>query len=182
MTSPVLVLLGSLNADDGSLSGVALSKCRGGLALLQANEDWLLLPTGGFGEHFNRSSRPHWTYVRDWFLDRGVAASRLLGGVDSFNTMDDAVFTEDRLQALYPVVPETRVLTCAYHLGRAKWIFDRVFEAGAPDFLVAPDPEGDPDLERLVAHEPVSLAAHRDRWEQLYGESLARLQKLGATR
>ena len=178
VTSPVLVLLGSLNADDGSLSGVARSKCRVGLALLQANEDWLLLPTGGFGAHFNRSNRPHWTYVRDWLVDHGVAASRLLDGVDSFNTMDDAVFSKDRLETLYSVFPETRVLTCAYHLGRAQWIFDRIFDGGAPEFLVAPDPEGDPALGRLIAHEPMSLAAHQERWEELHRESFARLAGL----
>ena len=177
MTKPVLVLLGSLNADDGALSGVAISKCQVALALMQANADWLVLPTGGFGAHFNRSTRPHWTYVRDWFLDRGIAASRVLQGVDSFNTLDDAVFSQHRLKELGAPLSQTRALTCAYHLERAQWIFERVFGSEAPEFLVAPDPDHDPDLARLVAHEPVSLLAHRERWETLHAESVARLAR-----
>ncbi len=177
VSAPVLLLLGSPNSDEGDLSPVAVAKCRVGLQLLEQHPEWQLLPTGGFGEHFNRTAVPHWRYVRTWLSERGVPATRLLDGVDSTNTLDDAVFTHHRVLALYGELPQVRVLTCAYHQARARWIFDRVFGDGAVEFVVAPDPEDDPALPALKAHEPRSTGWHRDRWEELLGASQARWAK-----
>ena len=174
MPPAVLLLLGSPNSDDGVLSPVALAKCESGLVLLDRHPEWCLLPTGGFGDHFNRSAHPHWTYAHSWLCGHGVAASRVLGGVASTNTLDDAVFAQRRLLALYGQLPETRVLTCAYHLRRARWIFERVFGVEVVHFEVSPDPADDPALPALRAHEPSSLAWYRDRWEELHAASCAR--------
>jgi len=169
--APVLLLLGSPNSDEGDLSPVALAKCRAGLDLLERQPDWQLLPTGGFGEHFNCAALPHWRYVHAWLCEHAVPASRLLDGVDSTNTLDDAVFSRGRLLELYDELPQIRVLTCAYHLKRARWVFDRVFGPRVVQFVVAPDPDDDPTLTALQAHEPRSLEWHRAGWDELLAAS-----------
>jgi hypothetical protein len=176
MPTRVLILLGSPNADDGTLSPIAQSKCQTGLQWLRGHTDWVLLPTGGFGHHFNRSSRPHWEYVHAWFVDHGVSEARLLHGMNSYNTLDDAVFSHASFLAAAQSEWEARVLTSRYHAERARWIFGRVFAERAPELLVAPDPRDDPTLDALARHEPRSLAYHRGRWEALLAESRARLQ------
>ncbi len=56
----LLVVLGSPNDDDGRLSPRAVERLRGALREHRARPDLPILLTGGFGEHFNRSSpRPH---------------------------------------------------------------------------------------------------------------------------
>jgi uncharacterized SAM-binding protein YcdF (DUF218 family) len=161
---------------------VALAKCRTGLDLLERQPDWQLLPTGGFGEHFNRAALPHWRYVHAWLSEHAVPASRLLDGVASTNTLDDAVFSRGRLLELYDELPPIRVLTCAYHLKRARWIFDRVFGPRVVQFVAAPDPDHDPMLIALEAHEPRSLEWHRAGWDELFAASRDRWAALqGAT-
>ena len=174
-----LLLLGSRNADDGSLSPVAEQKCRVALRLLERHSSCRLLATGGTGEHFNRTQRPHWHYVHDWFVARGVSRARLPVGVDSYNTLDDAVFSRQRLveEALDP--RSVRIVTCAYHADRARWIFGRVFGPDVPGFVIAPDPPPDPSLAELIAHEQLSRQWHAQTWPHLLEASLARLAAHG---
>jgi hypothetical protein len=67
---------------------VATSRCAVAVEEYQRNPR-PILPTGGFGDHFNSTARPHHEYVTAWLIANHVAPNHLLPGVDSSNTWED---------------------------------------------------------------------------------------------
>ena len=67
----VILVLGSPNDAQGHLSSIALERCSQALAEFRKNPGYAVLPTGGWGEHFNTTDKPHGFYVRRELQTRG---------------------------------------------------------------------------------------------------------------
>ncbi|MEZ4731490.1 MAG: ElyC/SanA/YdcF family protein [Caldilineaceae bacterium] len=84
----LIVILGSPNDDQGKLSAMAQGRVALGCQWYQARRaaGWKLLLTGGFGEHFNRTTHPHAYYLQQWLLAQGVPPQEILEFVLSHHT------------------------------------------------------------------------------------------------
>lgn len=157
MSVTVIVVLGAPNDDLGSLSWISRDRCREALNQHRLRPGSLLLPVGGFGAQFNRTGRPHWHYVREYLLKQGVADAAVLVGVDSSNTREDALLTQDRLECLG--IRHAVVVTSDFHRERAAWHFRRVAGGVSYEFVAARSSRPDEELRRLQEHEFRSMAA-----------------------
>lgn len=151
----VIIVLGSPNDARGKLLSVSLERCSQALAEFNRHPDYAVLPTGGWGEHFNTTDKAHGHYVKQELLDRGIPESAFLPCAESSNTIEDASFSRPILKS-YPSA-ELFVVTSDFHSARARFLFEREF----PDrqirmsesvTLLPPDV-----IERLRAHEVQAL-------------------------
>lgn len=158
IVSGVIVLLGSPNSEEGRLYSVALERCRRALDEYRERTDCKILPTGGFGTHFNTTDRPHAWYLKAWLVAHGVPEQDVLPFAESRNTVEDA-------QLSYPIVRRhgarrAIVVTSDYHATRARYVFEHVYRDVALEFAISvTDAERcDLDLAALQAHEWEALA------------------------
>lgn len=125
MQDGAIVVLGSPNDENGNLYSVARERCDGVRHLHDCNPDWPILPTGGFGDHFNTTSQPHAHYLRSELIAQGVPATRFLQHAESRNTLEDASLSKPILTARR--VRTAVVVTSDYHIARARFVFRREF-------------------------------------------------------
>lgn len=159
--SDVIVLLGSPNSNEGQLYSVALERCRRAIEEYRLRGNCKILPTGGFGAHFNSTDRPHAWYLRAWLVAHGVAEEDVLPFAESRNTIEDATLS-------YPIVRghgahRAIVVTSDYHAVRARYVFERIYRDVALEYAIcATDRQNcDLDLAALWAHEQEALARLR---------------------
>ncbi|MBD3305598.1 hypothetical protein GF339_04370 [candidate division KSB3 bacterium] len=157
MLPGIIIVLGAPNHDQGRLSSLARERCDQAIALAQTHPGYKILLTGGYGEHFNRTSNPHAWYTRNYLLARQIPAHVLLGWVESSNTIEDAELS-------WPVVEQSGVtqvivVTSDFHVKRAEYLFRQTFPAhihlsfsGSQTHL---PPE---ELARLSQHEHEALS------------------------
>lgn len=153
-----IVILGSPNSDSGELSTIAQERCQLGAELHRQYPSYLIIPTGGFGSHFNRSPRPHGAYVRDRLIVLGVPPESITESpVESTNTIEDAVLLLPVLNLLKP--RQVLAVTSDYHLDRAKFVFDKVIPQEVVWYSTRTDENNcSEDLTALREHERRALA------------------------
>ena len=152
----IILVLGSPNADDGTLSKMALSRLDECLKLYRSSNFKIVL-TGGFGAHFNVADKAHAVYLQEYLIGIGVKNEDILAIVESANSVQDATLSK---WIIYKFQPEQiLIVTSDYHYLRAKLIFETVYAPfEAIDFCLAPSAEVDETiLSRLVAHEKTTL-------------------------
>lgn len=125
MQKGVIIVLGSANDERGRLIPIGEQRGRMAYGLYRANPDWKLLLTGGFGEHFNRTFRPHALYMKNFLISLGVPEADILPLVESRNTIEDAQMAKPLL--LERGCPAAVVVTSDYHWERARFVFQRTF-------------------------------------------------------
>ena len=157
MTETIIVLLGSPNRDDGTLCSVARDRCSRAIEEWHRHPGSKILPTGGFGDHFNTTDQPHATYLQAHLLAHGVPEGDILGGAHSRNRIEDATLS-------YPIVQQQGasraiVVTSDYHAARAEYIFARTYAGISLSFSLCPTSEEtcELDLCALRAHEQEAL-------------------------
>ena len=156
-----IVLLGAPNDEHGNLSTMAKERCDQAYAESLRHPDALILPTGGFGAHFNVTDKPHAYYTRNYLVGKGVDPSRFLSGAESGNTIQDAALAVPILQKAG--VTDILLVTSEFHVARASFLFGRALEGTGISMSVSPStthvsPE---EMDRLRAHETSSLARLR---------------------
>lgn len=158
-TNGLIVILGSPNDEHGNLTTMGTGRLELGLKkyLERLKDDWKILLTGGFGEHFNNTDKPHAFYSKQILLSKGVSEHAFVDFALSRNTVDDA------LQAR-PIVekhglPELLVISSDFHMSRVELIFERVFPDCTLHFLGAKYIETvmPAERERLIQHEEREL-------------------------
>ena len=155
----LLVVLGSPNDDGGRLSTMAVERLRGALREHRARPGAPILLSGGFGEHFNRSPRPHAEYARAFLLAEGVPSDAFTEFALSRNTVEDATCARpivERLGARRLVV-----VTSDFHRVRAAAIFEHVFAPHLVHAIGEPHRCSDAERERLELHEARALEGFR---------------------
>jgi uncharacterized SAM-binding protein YcdF (DUF218 family) len=159
-TKGIIIILGSPNDAEGRLSSIALERCEQALVEHRKHPDFRILPTGGWGEHFNTTDKAHGHYLRQELLRRGVCDSVVLPCAESSNTVEDARLSRPILDE-YPSA-ELIVVTSEFHEGRARFLFEREFPERTIRFSTSETHLPTDDLARRRAHEERALEKLRN--------------------
>ena len=156
MRKLAIVVLGSPNDAEGNLSSIGIERCQQALAEYARNPGARMLPTGGWGDHFNTTDKPHGYYTRQYLMAHGVPKADFLECAESANTIQDA-------QLVRPIVrrheiDELVVVTSDFHIPRAQFLFKREFPDLRLSFSAAKTHLPDEELGRLKEHEKRALA------------------------
>ncbi len=156
----VIIVLGSPNDDTGKLLANAKARCEKAYETYQqlsVRGSCAVLPTGGFGEHFNRTNTAHADYTKQYMIDLGISEDVFLEAALSRHSIEDAVFSNRILQQYK--VQKCFVVTSDFHADRVKFIFEYVYDK-AQELVVVPAMVILPEKEkaRLIAHEKQALA------------------------
>ena len=124
----LLVVLGHENDPDGTLSRDAEERCKVAAALAQSYDgDYRILPTGAFGDYFNRSDSPHGVILSTYLVSLGIDPSKILPPTISSGTVDDAWQTMKYVNSIKFTGDHIDLVTSAFHIQRARYVFSRVF-------------------------------------------------------
>lgn len=121
----VIILLGAPNDERGRLSSIARERCEQVILEYKKHPDYKILPTGGFGPHFNVTNKPHGFYSSRYLISKGIPKEDILEGVESSSTLEDADFSWPIIQK--SGVERVIVVTSDFHVPRAQIIFKRKF-------------------------------------------------------
>jgi uncharacterized SAM-binding protein YcdF (DUF218 family) len=123
--SGIIVVLGAPNDESGRLSTIALERCSQAHAEYSMNPEYAILPTGGWGTHFNTTDKAHGYYVTQELIERGIPESAFLPVIESSNTIEDAKLSRAVIEAL--PAAELIVVTSDFHEARARYLFTREY-------------------------------------------------------
>jgi len=151
----VIVVLGSPNDAHGQLLSIALERCSQALAVFRENPEYAVLPTGGWGQHFNTTDKPHGFFVRLELSGRGIPESAFLPCTESSNTIEDASLSRQILD-FYPEA-ELIVVTSDFHAARARFLFEREFPERRITISESVTKLAPDEIARLQAHEQKAL-------------------------
>ncbi|MEM7029550.1 MAG: YdcF family protein [Chloroflexota bacterium] len=124
-TYGLIIVLGSPNAEDGSLYSVAQERCDLAIIEYTKRPGWKMLLTGGYGQHFNTTNQPHAAYLKQYLCQRGIPSEAIVAFAESANTLEDASCAKPII--LNEGVSEVLVITSDFHKDRAAYIFRRAF-------------------------------------------------------
>jgi len=119
----IIVLLGAPNDQNGNLSVIATARCEQAIREYRANPGYKILPTGGYGLHFNVTDKPHAFYTRRYLMSHGIPAVDILEFAESSNTVEDAQLARPVVERYG--VKRIIVVTSDYHLRRAQYVFEQ---------------------------------------------------------
>ncbi|MFD1615878.1 YdcF family protein [Gelatiniphilus marinus] len=149
MKKNVLIVLGAPNSPDGKLSVISKSRLNH-CASIFAKEN-LVLCTGGWGDQFNTSNKPHAQYCKAYLIKNGVLRHAFLDFALSSNTVDDAVKIKPIVKALNQV--RLTVITSDYHLERVKLIFNEILKSFELKYVGVKSNLSEEAYNKLVSHE-----------------------------
>ena len=153
MNERILIVLGSPNSPEGELSSIA--KSRLDLCLKTYTENDLVLCTGGWGEHFNISLKPHAFYAKEYLLVGGISTNCFLDYALSGNTVEDAIKVKEIISTY--VKPLLVVITSDFHVARTKLIFNKILKGYHILFLGAKVELHDEQHKTITEHEEKSV-------------------------
>ncbi len=154
-----IIILGSPNSETGELYQPAKERCE--LALSEYNKlgNYKILCTGGYGNHFNTSSKPHAFYLKNYLIKRGIPENSFVEFAESKNTITDATLSKEIV--LKYGVKDIRVITSDYHLNRALFLFKKNYADTDIHLLFSVSKTDEKncefDLEEIKQHETKSL-------------------------
>lgn len=96
----IIIILGAPNDDKGNLSAIAKDRLVCAYNFIIANPNFKVICTGGFGEHFNRTSKPHNYYAKQFLIEKGVQETTFLESPITSNTIEDFTETKTLIVAL----------------------------------------------------------------------------------
>lgn len=149
MKKEILIVLGSPNSPNGELS--TISKSRLDFCANIYEEGNLILCTGGWGEHFNTSSRAHAVYAKNFLIKKGCLETDFLSAALSQNTVDDAIKIKEILSKIDKL--KLAVITSDYHLDRVQLIFSEILNKFKIRYLGVKSNLVKIQLQHLIKHE-----------------------------
>ncbi len=151
----IIIILGSPNDERGNLSNIAISRLRRGLQEYRQRKGYKILCTGGFGEHFNTTDKPHAEYAINYLFQSGLAETDILEIAESRNTAEDALFAKPTVEK--HGVKSLIIVSSDFHMKRVKHIFKRVFRGFDLKFYGAQTDFTDQQYRILKIHEEREL-------------------------
>jgi uncharacterized SAM-binding protein YcdF (DUF218 family) len=155
----LIIVLGSPNKENGELYSVAKERCELALQIYRKNSACKIILTGGYGDHFNRSKKPHACYLKSYLLKAGIIREDIIACVESTNTREDASLTKSIVEK--NKIEKIIIITSDFHEKRARFIFEKEYaELGVPiEFAVSHtiSKNCELDLEALIQHEQRAL-------------------------
>ena len=155
----IIIILGSPNDDQGNLSETAKRRLARGLGEYRRHKGYKILCTGGFGEHFNTTDKPHAIYAVRHLIREGVPEKDILEIVKSRNSVEDALLSKP-ITAKHGV-RSVIVVSSDFHMKRVKRIFKQVFKGFDLAFSGAKTSFSKEQYRNLRNHEKRELASLR---------------------
>ncbi len=151
----IILLLGAPNDIDGTLSIIAQERLKHLIKEYYHNPKYFILPTGGFGNHFNISPKPHGYYTTQQLLSKGVPKEKILKWIESSNTIED-------VQLSKPIIEKRRVtdliiVTSNFHRKRAEYIFNKELHNTLVRFSCCETNVPESELRKIKDHERLAL-------------------------
>jgi uncharacterized SAM-binding protein YcdF (DUF218 family) len=156
MSRLAIIVLGSPNDSEGNLSTIAIERCQQALVEYARNPGAKILPTGGWGEHFNTTAKPHGHYIRQYLMAHGVPESDILECAESANTIQDAQLAKPIVER--HGITDLIVVTSDFHVPRAEFLFRREFPNLRLTFSGAKTNLPEAELAQRKQHENRALA------------------------
>lgn len=156
MKNLAIVVLGSPNDSEGNLSSIGIERCQQALIEYERNPSAKMLSTGGWGEHFNTTDKPHGYYVRQYLMAHGVPEGQVLECAESTNTVEDAQLARPIIE--HHGITDLIVVTSDFHIPRAQFLFQREFKEIRLSFTAAKTHLPEDELARRKQHEEKALA------------------------
>ena len=164
MRKLAIVVLGSPNDAEGNLSSIGIERCQQALAEYAKNPGARMLPTGGWGDHFNTTDKPHGYYTRQYLMAHGVPGEDILECAESANTIQDAQLARPIIER--HGISELIVVTSDFHIPRARFLFEREFPDLRLSFSAAETHLPEDELRQRKEHEVRALARLRQSMER----------------
>lgn len=142
----VIIVLGAPNDKNGNLSSIAIS-----LTEYKKNKNCKVLCTGGFGEHFNITDKPHGFYTKNYLMQNGIHSSVFLEIALSSNTREDAELSKPILEK--NGIDNAILVTSEFHMERAKLLFNKAMPEIKFEYSEAITDICESDFQKLIEHE-----------------------------
>lgn len=152
----IIVLLGAPNDAFGQLSTIAVERCQQAILEYQRHPGYKILPTGGYGAHFNETDRPHAYYSTRYLIAHGVPTEDILPPVISSNTVEDVRLAPPEIER--SGARRVVVVTSDFHMPRAQFLFERERMGLEITFSGCETHLPPQELAALYAHEERALA------------------------
>ncbi len=147
----IIAILGSPNDDGGNLSDIAVGRNKKGMEEYRNREGYKILVTGGFGNHFNTTDKPHAYYAKQFLIKEGVLEEDILEFAESHDTVEDALLAKPIIDKYG--VKDLVIVSSDFHMERVRYIFQKVFEGYDLRFSAAKTDFDDEKNRMLQAHE-----------------------------
>lgn len=118
--------MGSPNDERGNLSDISIGRLSRGIEEYRNHKGYKILCTGGFGEHFNITDKPHAFYARTHLIKQDIPENDILEIAESHDTVEDALLAKPIIDKYK--VKTLMVISSDFHMRRVKHIFERVFQ------------------------------------------------------
>ncbi|RBL89777.1 YdcF family protein [Chitinophaga flava] len=151
----LLIVLGAPNDHLGNLSQIAKDRLACAHNFYIANDNFKLVCTGGFGQHFNTTDKPHHYYAKKYLMDRNIPADAFLTCPPSSNTIEDFQMTKDLVLEEKPDI--LVIITSDFHLSRAKVLYNKIINYPKVVFIPASSSLPKEQLLPLLEHESRAL-------------------------
>lgn len=155
MSHLAIVILGAINDEHGHLGSLGRERCLRAIQEYHLHPGAKLLPTGGWGDHFNTTAQPHHAYLRQLLIAQGIPENTIVEGADSKNTIEDAALARPIIQR--HGFDHLIIVTSDFHLPRARFLFTREFPRLPLTFVGSPTNLPAEELSRRIAHEESAL-------------------------
>ena len=151
----MIIVLGSPNDDKGNLSSIAIERCNQAIREYCLHNGYKILLTGGYGEHFNRTNKPHAFYAKKYLVSNKIPSEEILDFIESSNTIADVKLSIPAIEIYNPKI--IIVVTSDFHHDRVKWLFEQ--ELPNEEILLSCSKTELPeeDLKQMRAHEIKAL-------------------------
>ncbi|RAJ77583.1 DUF218 domain-containing protein [Chitinophaga dinghuensis] len=147
----LLIILGAPNDHLGNLSAIAKDRLTCAHDFYNANNDFKIICTGGFGQHFNTTEKPHYDYAQAFLMHKGIPATAFLNGAASANTIEDFQMTRDAVLAQQPDI--LAIITSDFHIPRARVLYHKIINHPSVVFIPASSTLTEAQLAPIMEHE-----------------------------
>lgn len=153
--SEVIMVLGSTINSEGKLSEIAIGRLEKCIEVVKDKDDYLIILTGGFGSHFNKTNRMYSLYAYEYLTSNGIDSDRISALIPSVDTVEDATLSFRVIKHINPL--KIVIITSEFHQERVKYIFDKVYKDFKLEYISSAYMSDDETMQRLALTEKREL-------------------------
>lgn len=168
--SEVIIVLGSTINSEGKLSEIAIGRLEKCVEFVKNKDDYLIILTGGFGDHFNTTNRMYSLYAYEYLINNGIDAGRISALIPSVDTVEDATLSYRAIKHLKPL--NIVIITSEFHQERVKYIFGKVYKEFKLEYISSAYMSDDEAMQQLALTEERELKLLKETNRSSIGSSL----------
>ena len=115
----------------------------------------MILCTGGQGDHFNITDKPHTYYAQNFLSLKGINPDRFLPGIPSKNTIEDFTLSKNTIEEINPDL--LIIITSEFHMERVQLISETLIPSLNKFFVSVASSLMDSELKPLIEHEKIAV-------------------------